>query len=118
VPLPPCPDYLLELAANGPSTKREHYAPAEWDGSLPAGAARLIRTSREVRERFRRVPGKHADRTPSGVDASLASMLAHNGLAGSEVEATLRASRARAGLPRRPDSYFAATVGKALGWSR
>jgi hypothetical protein len=118
VPLPPCPDYLLELAAQGPSAKREHYAPTEWDGSLPSRAARLIRTRREVRERFRRVPGGHADRTPSGVDASLASMLPRHGLPGPDVEATVRASRARAGLPRRPDSYFASTVGKALGWSR
>jgi hypothetical protein len=77
--------------------------------------AHLLRADAKIRARFRRVPGDHADQSPSGVDASLAHLLARRRLTGAEIEAALRASRAQAGLPRRADSYFRSTCGKALG---
>lgn len=109
-----CPEWLLRLADDQPTPERVAYARGPLDGRLSTRVSKLLRTDRRLRERFRRIPGDHADRTPSGVDASLAGLLARRGVAGGEIEAALRASRARADLPPRPQTYFAATVGKAL----
>jgi hypothetical protein len=120
VPLAEAPGWLLELAQAGPATEptTRRYVAADWDGALPVRVAHLLRADPRIRARFRRVPGDHADQSPSGVDASLAHLLARRGLSGAEIEAAIRASRAQAGLPSRPDSYFRTTVGKALGGLR
>lgn len=118
VPLATCPEWILELAERGPAQTRASYQPADWSGRLPARASRLIRLDARVRARFRRQPGEHHDRSPSGIDHSLAYLLARRGLAGAEIEAAIRASRARAGLPERATPYYGATVGKALAAAR
>jgi hypothetical protein len=114
VPLAPCPDAILALALEGPSAARVRYEPAPWDGRLPERAARLLERGRRLRDRFGRDASGLADPSPSGVDASLATLAALAGLSAQDVEATVRASRARAGLPPRGTSYYAATVGKAM----
>jgi hypothetical protein len=115
VPMAPCPKWLLELAMQGPSPRRVAYATGDFAGVIPTRIRHLLQSDARIRARFRREPGDHPDQSPSGVDASLAHLLARRGLGGAEIEATLRASRAQAGLPERRGTYFAATVGKALG---
>jgi hypothetical protein len=67
-----------------------------------------------LRQRFERNSSGLNDTSPSGVDASLATVTALAGCTPQEVDATVRASQARAGLPLRGTSYYRATVGKAL----
>jgi hypothetical protein len=117
VPLAPCPEALLRLARGGPSAPRVRYETAPWDGRLPEGAARLLESGRRFRSRFERDASGLADPSPSGVDASLATLAALAGLSARDVEATVRSSRVRAGLPPRGASYYAATVGKALAFA-
>jgi hypothetical protein len=105
----------LALTEPATQTRTKSYTAVSWEGAIPARVAHLLRTDAKIRARFRRVPGDHADQSPSGVDASLAHLLARRGLTGAEIEAALIASRAQAGLPARRATYFTSTVGKALG---
>ena len=82
---------------------------------FPARVLALLRADASLRERCRRNANRLGDPSPSGVDFSIAAKLARKRLSGAEIENAIRASRDRAGLPPRPPSYFAATVGKALG---
>ena len=99
------------------SSTRKAYEHQEWDGDLPKGVEHILPDDRRVRERFDRIPGDHPDQSESGIDASLAMMLARRGLAGSEIEAALRASRAQAGVPdaHKAEDYYRRTVEHALG---
>lgn len=81
-------------------------------------AARLIARSSKIHTRFHRGHDGLTDRTPSGVDCSLACQLALRGLDPVLIESTLKASRQSAGLPLGRDSYYKATVGKALVFRR
>jgi hypothetical protein len=119
VPLAPCPQWLLDLAAEGPSGARGDFDPKGWDGVEPEWLAHVLAEDARVRRRFERYPGdlpgsKLSDKSPSGIDLSLASLLAHAGIDGERIEVVLQVSRARAKLPARGASYYRATVGKAL----
>jgi len=119
VPIARCPDALIHLAADGAILNRISYEPRPWDGTLPGRVLQLLETGpRLIRNRFERCNDRLRDPSPSGIDASLATLLALNGLPGHEIESALRASRARYGLPTRRDSYFRATVAAALAWAR
>lgn len=115
VALAPCPGEILALA--GPSPARVRY-PGDGGAELTERARRLVELDRRVRARFERDAAALLDRSPSGLDYALASLLAHRGLRGAEIEAVVRASRAQAGLPAKRPAYFAATVGKALAGAR
>jgi hypothetical protein len=118
VELAPAPRWLLELAQSArASAKRVAYergAIAE----LPAHALQILRYDGRVRARFQRETAGLRDTSPSGVDFSLAIALARWNLPGEVIEAVVSQSRARAGLPDRPRSYWEATVGKAIGAAR
>jgi len=113
--LAPCPESLFSLFSQGPQSDRIAYEPAPWDGTVPLRAlAAMESPSSRLRQRFeRKADGLH-DTSPSGIDASVATLAALAGCTPREVEATVRASRKGAGLPQRGASYYRATVGKAL----
>jgi hypothetical protein len=114
VPLAPCPGALLTLAGEMRETVRAAYTPRGAD-ALPARAEWLLsREGSRLRARYDRYAHGLRDTSPSGVDASLASLAALAGLDGGEIEAVVRTSRERAGLPPRGASYYRATVGMAL----
>lgn len=114
VPIAPCPGALLTLADEMRETVRAAYTP-QGTAALPPHAERLIsREGSRLRARYERHTYGLRDTSPSGVDASLASLAALAGLAGPEVEAVLRTSRERAGLPPKGTSYYRSTVGLAL----
>lgn len=108
--LPPLPQALLELAAQGPRSECVEYEP----GPGHPSAEEILQHESRVRERFERSAAGLTDTSPSGVDFSLACALAWRGVEGSTIEALVRESRARAGLPAKRPSYYRATVGKAL----
>lgn len=112
--IPPCPVFVVDLASRGKTLAARGYAQRSWDGALPLEAVRLIARSAKIHARFHRRTDGLTDQTPSGVDFSLACQLARAGLDPSHIEAALMESRARAGLPLGRDSYYRATVGKAL----
>ncbi len=68
----------------------------------------------KIRRRFERDSSGLNDTSPSGVDYSLACMLAASGRDEDEICALIEESRRRAGLPTKRPSYYSATVGKAL----
>lgn len=103
------------LAGQAPATVE--YESGAWDGELPERLRFLLGDSR-VRARFERGASGLSDTSTSGVDYALASLLAHRGLDGAEIEAAVRASRRRAGLHEKSSSYYATTVGKALADAR
>jgi hypothetical protein len=114
VALAPFPSALLALAAEDRASARVSYKAEQWDGTLPARASAAILASPRIRRRFDRSTEGLRDDSPSGVDASLATMLALARVDAADVESALRASRAAAGLPPRLPSYYRATVGMAL----
>lgn len=108
--IPPFPPVLVDLARKGPAQRpARRYA----DG-FNAAAEAFTTYDPRVRERFERSTAGLADTTPSGVDYSLACMLARRGADGGTIERLVRESRALAGLPEKRPSYFRSTVGKAL----
>ena len=75
--------------------------------------AKLLEHNTLVRSRFERNTFGLKDVTSSGVDMSLASLLALHGIEPPDIEAAIRASRQKARLPEKHDQYYAKTVGKA-----
>lgn len=114
VPLAPCPEALLTLAGEMRETVRAAYTPQGADALPPRAEWLLSREGSRLRARYERHAHGLRDTSPSGVDASLASLAALAGLDGPEVEAVLRTSRERAGLPAKGASYYRSTVGMAL----
>jgi putative DNA primase/helicase len=114
IELAPCPAYLLELANAGPGSQRVAYRARPWDGKTPASVTRWLERDQFVRARFLRNTTGLKDVTPSAVDFSLASLLAYRDVSPDEIEWGIRASRAKADLADRPNSYYESTVGKAV----
>ncbi|MEE8520474.1 MAG: bifunctional DNA primase/polymerase, partial [Gemmatimonadota bacterium] len=114
VPFAPCPEVLLKLAEEGPPSERVSCQHEAWDGKLPSHVMALLKIQPRVRKRFHRATDGLNDTSPSGVDYSLACLLALFGLKDTEIEHGLRASRAKASLPPKRLSYFNATIGKAI----
>lgn len=108
------PTWVTDLANQGPDLHRKDYVADTWDGSLPPAVHETLARSPKVKSRFSRSHDGLTDQSDSGIDFSLACQLAVNGHSGSDIEAAVRASRREAGLPHRPESYFASTIGKAL----
>jgi len=108
------PAWLLELAGEKRLVGRVEYAPGVDSSTLPPRVAALLAADGRIRSRFERSPEGLSDQTPSGVDCSLAVLLAHHGFAGDVIEAAVRCSRRKEGLDDKPASYFEATIGKAL----
>jgi len=120
--IPPVPAWILELAEQGRDVERVPYKlePVSEESELRiANAIGLYEaTYRRFHERSRHgLRGAAAGVTESEVDYSLACALALAGLTGAEIEHAMRTSRELAKLqPKRP-SYYAATIGKALGFA-
>ncbi len=112
--LPEPPTWMVDLARQEKSTAPEDYAPEEWDGTIPDRVAYAVAVSNKVARRFHRDPRGLIDGSPSGIDFSLACLLARFECDGPTIETGLRVSRAKAELPARRDSYFQSTIGKAL----
>jgi hypothetical protein len=111
---PEPPAWLVDLVRAGERIEAESYVAPQWDGTIPDRVAYAAAVSSKVARRFQRQSADLVDMSPSGVDFSLACLLARFKCDGATIEAGLRASRARAGLPPKRPSYFASTVGKAL----
>jgi hypothetical protein len=112
--IPEAPSWLIELARQGLSTNPQKYEAEPWDEKVPNAVAYAVAVSKKVARRYFRDPRGLVDASPSGVDYSLACLLARFKCDGATIEAGLRASRTKAGLPFRRDSYFKSTIGKAL----
>lgn len=114
--LPEIPAALLarlrELAEE-PERERTKYDPTG-AGADTDWIEQVLAADADIRRRFGRDAAGLGDTSPSGVDLSLASLAVHRGLDGEQAEALVRASRARAGLPRKGASYYRATIGRAL----
>ncbi len=103
------------LAGN---SERVTYNARPFDGTLPR-RMELLLLDRRIRARFERDAAGLADQSPSAIDFSLASILAHRGCTGAEIEAAVRVSRAQDTSARpKGDHYFTRTVEKALSASR
>ena len=106
---------------NGNTTGARVEYESTGDSTLPDYIAALMEIEPELRARFNRRPGRHADHSPSGIDGSLACMLAHWGIPPADIERTLRASRAKAGLFKH-DRAYTLTVERAVNqtkaWAR
>lgn len=111
------PPWLLSIIRESSGTRPSEYERRPWDGELPERVSRILAADARVRARFGRDADGLSDRSGSGVDFSLACLLARHGLPGGEIEAALRASRAQALLAEKRDAYYALTVGKALATS-
>jgi len=120
VPIAVCPQALLRLASERTDPARDAYEPSGQARSMLSKRVRLlVLHNPRVRRRFLRDPSGLSDASASGVDLSLAILLAQNGTPGDQIEAALRASWAEAGIRRvKPASYFEATIGKALATGR
>lgn len=114
LPLAPPPAWLLEILRTASGEQPVTYEPSAWDGGIPERARRILDADVRVRARFDRGTDGLGDPSSSGVDFALAVQLARRGLAGSEIEATLRGSRQIAQCAAKRDGYFTLTVGKAL----
>jgi primase-polymerase (primpol)-like protein len=94
------------------------YNARPFDGTLPRRMEFLLFDQR-IRRRFERSTEGLEDTSPSAIDFSLASILAHRGCTGAEVEAVVRISRARDATARpKRDSYFRLTTERALSAAR
>ncbi len=118
VEIPEAPNWLIDLARQGPATSPSTYDTEPWHGVIPDRVAYAVAVSDKVARRFHRDPRGLIDGSPSGIDFSLACLLARFKCEGSTIEAGLRASRTKAELPPKRDSYFRSTVGKALTLAR
>src|SRR5262249_39379603 len=114
IPLAPLPEFLLDLAGSDSGNGRVRYDAVPWDGALPQPVRDLIDGDPRIRARFERNSKGLSDQSDSGVDQSLASLLARNDVSATDIEGGLRASRAAARLGERPRTYYDATVGKAV----
>lgn len=112
------PDWLIGLARQNKKILPTDYERAPWNGKIPDKVAYAVAVSEKVARRFHRDPRDLCDCSPSGIDASLGSLLARFGCDGSTIEAGIRASRAKAELPAKRDSYYAATTGSALTFAK
>jgi len=110
VEIPLFPPVLVDLARKGPP----HRPALRYADAFNPVAEAFTAYDPRVRERFERSTAGLFDTTPSGVDFSLACMLARRGADGGTIERLVRESRALAGLPEKRPSYFRSTVGKAL----
>lgn len=118
VAIPPAPAWLLELSRAGNRIAPLPYEAEAWNGTIPAAVEYAIAVSGKVFRRFNRDTTDLSDTSPSGVDYSLACLLSLFTQNGGEIEAGIRASRAKAELAARPKTYYEATVGKALRLAR
>lgn len=114
VPVAECVPAMLGLLSKAPNhpAKRAAYASSR-RAFLSDRVRALVDRNRAIRDRFTRLYSGR-DRSPSGVDMGLASLLAMHGCAAEEIDGALRASREWSGLPIKHDLYFELTVGRAL----
>lgn len=108
------PAELLAVIQAAGSPGPVTYESGTWDGRLPDEVAQIVGRAPKVWRRFHRDPAGLNDPTESGIDFSLACMLARAHLTPQDIEAGIRVSRDRAGCPPKPPSYYGLTVGKAL----
>lgn len=112
VELAPAPEPLVAMARRREVAERRPYTPTMEREELSEPMVAALRG--KLRRRYQRDTRGLRDASPSGVDASLATLAALAGFAPEHVEAVVRASRAEAGLPPKQPSYYRATIGKAL----
>jgi putative DNA primase/helicase len=97
------------------------YVRTAWDGTLPDCVARELERNPRLRARWAGNTSGLEDSSDSGIDLSVATLLAHSLLttvgrdaAGQAIEAALRFRRAEAGARQKHEDYFARTVSRAL----
>ncbi len=103
--LPSCPEevakapaWLLEaLRIDGKVSAPAVYERGAWDGELPARVAELLERDAKLRARWGGETAGLADSSPSGIDLSVATLLAIADVPGMEIEAALRVRREQAG---------------------
>ena len=110
----PMPAWLIELVRKDPEPEVEYEA-QDWDGSVPAEVLELMENEPALRARFEGCSVYLKDTSSSGVDWALAKQLAHRGMSGTQIEATLRASRDLRKEPDKGNRYVQLTTRKALG---
>ena len=116
LPMATCPTWLLDLADATPGGgERADYVPAGAPPAIPERARMLLQYGdHRLLTRYMRGSDGLRDTSASDVDLSLATLAARSGLVGVEIETLILASRARAKLPEKRASYYAATIGRAL----
>jgi hypothetical protein len=111
----PCPKILLELA-----NKKRDVAPVAYErkrstaSNLTDRLGFWLDRDDRLRARFNRDGSGLVDDSASGIEFSMASMLAIRGFEGHEIELAIASSRERVGLSPRPSSFYRSTIGKAL----
>ena len=89
-----------------------------FDGTLPKSVKALLRPKRgKLWERWNGDTTGLADTSESGIDQSLANLLALAGIGATEIIHATRYRRAEAGADPKHDGYYALTAGKALDWA-
>ena len=107
-------EFELRGQALGVNGVRVTYDAKPFDGTLSKRVELMLRDAK-IRGRFERSIDGLDDTSPSSIDFSLASLLAHRGLSGAEIEAAVRCSRAKDTTAQiKRDDYFTRTVEKAL----
>jgi len=94
------------------------YAGEPWNGELPARAAELLERRPKLRARWEGDTAGLHDTSDSGIDFAIATLLALDGVSGSEIEASLRYRRREIVAKPKHAGYFAQTVGRALAWAQ
>jgi hypothetical protein len=102
---------VFKYVVNG---ERVEYESEPWDGTLPPRIDAAIDNDPEIRRRWKGDASGLSDTSDSGIDLSFAKLLKIRiGCSGPELEAALRARRAKIGRPKH-DGYFRKTVRTAL----
>lgn len=115
--LAPFPLALLAMAEQASAVACVDYRPTMETQAVALAEHVAVRLRGKLRRRFNRDARGLRDDSPSGVDASLATLAAMAKLSDADVEAVVRASRAQAGLSPKGVSYYKKTIGKALAFA-
>jgi hypothetical protein len=112
ITLAPVPEPLLQLIRSAREPEPRSLRKPSRCVDLPAWEA--VRRFPRVRSRFYRDARGLRDTSPSGIDYSLACQLSACGYSSEVIREVVEESRAQAGLCHKADSYFRATIDKAL----
>ena len=96
------------------SAHKASYEREPWDGELPGRAAELLERLPKLRARLDGDDRGLMDASDSGIDMSIATLLAQHGLKGWEIEGALRYWREGRGAREKHEGDYVETVGKAL----
>ena len=93
------------------------YESRAFDGVLPESVVALLQSDTLLASRWKGGTALLPDKSASGLDMSIADLMAVHGIEGADIEAALRFRRNAAGESAKHDGYFTQTVNKARDWA-